>query len=154
MAASKTMVFRGCLSLEGEFAMLKNTVVSCSRDNRRSLIARDFKSNKLLYLMVVPMVVYLLIFCYYPMYGAVIAFKTFVPARGILGSPWVGMKHFTDFFGSFYFWRLLKNTFLISFWSLVFGFPAPILLALMFNEVRGKLFKKVSQTIRDRKSDV
>jgi putative aldouronate transport system permease protein len=81
------------------------------------------------------------------MYGVVIAFKTFVPARGILGSPWVGMKHFKDFFGSFYFGRLLKNTFLISFWSIVFGFPAPILLALLFNEARGKFFKKVSQTV-------
>jgi putative aldouronate transport system permease protein len=81
------------------------------------------------------------------MYGAVIAFKNFVPARGILGSPWVGLKHFKDFFGSFYFSRLLKNTFLISFWSLVFGFPAPILFALILNEVRGKLFKRVSQTL-------
>jgi putative aldouronate transport system permease protein len=81
------------------------------------------------------------------MYGAIIAFKNFVPARGILGSPWVGLKHFIDFFGSFYFLRLLKNTFLISFWSIVFGFPAPILFALMLNEVRGRLFKKVCQTI-------
>jgi putative aldouronate transport system permease protein len=97
--------------------------------------------------MAVPMLVYLLVFCYYPMYGAIIAFKTFVPARGILGSPWAGLKHFKDFFGSFYFGRLLGNTFLISFWSIVFGFPAPILLALMLNEVRAKTFKRVSQTI-------
>jgi putative aldouronate transport system permease protein len=81
------------------------------------------------------------------MYGAVIAFKTYVPARGIVGSPWAGLKHFKDFFGSFYFTRLLGNTFLISFWSIVFGFPAPILLALMLNEVRAKVFKRVSQTI-------
>ena len=113
----------------------------------KELVVKDFRRNRLLYLMVVPMAVYLLIFCYYPMYGAVIAFKNFVPARGILGSPWVGFKHFSDFFGSFYFWRLLKNTFLISFWSIVFGFPAPILLALIFNEVRGKKFKKVAQTV-------
>jgi putative aldouronate transport system permease protein len=127
--------------------MPMNPVTGGSLHNRKSVIAKDFKHNKLLYLMAVPMIVYLLVFCYYPMYGAVIAFKTFVPARGILGSPWVGLKHFKDFFGSFYFGRLLKNTFLISFWSILFGFPAPILLALMFNEVRGKLFKKVSQTI-------
>jgi putative aldouronate transport system permease protein len=115
--------------------------------DKKTLIIKDFKRNKLLYLMVVPMIVYLLVFCYYPMYGAVIAFKTYVPARGILGSPWAGLKHFKDFFGSFYFGRLLKNTFLISFWSIVFGFPAPILLALMLNEVKAKTFKKVCQTI-------
>jgi putative aldouronate transport system permease protein len=115
--------------------------------DKKTLIIKDFKRNKLLYLMVVPMIVYLLVFCYYPMYGAVIAFKTYVPARGILGSPWAGLKHFKDFFGSFYFTRLLGNTFLISFWSIVFGFPAPIFLALMLNEVKAKTFKKVCQTI-------
>jgi len=113
----------------------------------KELIVKDFKRNKLIYLMVVPMVVYLLIFCYYPMYGAIIAFKNFSPARGILGSPWVGLKNFKDFFGSYYFWRLLQNTFFISFWSIVFGFPAPIILALILNEVRGKVFKRVCQTV-------
>jgi putative aldouronate transport system permease protein len=127
--------------------MQKKPAAGAPVNTRKEVIANDFRRNKLLYLMAVPMIVYLLVFCYYPMYGAVIAFKTFVPARGILGSPWVGLKHFKDFFGSFYFVRLLKNTFLISFWSIVFGFPAPVLLALMFNEVRGRLFKKVSQTI-------
>jgi putative aldouronate transport system permease protein len=118
-----------------------------SADDRKTLVGKDFRRNKLLYLMTVPMIAYLLIFCYYPMYGAVIAFKNFAPARGIMGSPWAGLKHFQDFFGSFYFGRLLKNTFLISFWSIVFGFPAPILLALILNEVRGKAFKKVCQTV-------
>jgi putative aldouronate transport system permease protein len=113
----------------------------------QNLVLKDLKRNKLIYLMVLPMVAYLLIFCYYPMYGAVIAFKTFVPAKGLLGSPWVGFKYFNDFFGSFYFWRLMKNTFLVSFWSIVFGFPAPILLALMLNEIRSKTFKRISQTI-------
>jgi putative aldouronate transport system permease protein len=81
------------------------------------------------------------------MYGAIIAFKNFVPARGIFGSPWVGLKNFKDFFGSYYFVRLLKNTFVISFWSIVFGFPAPILFALMLNEIRGKWLKKTCQTL-------
>jgi putative aldouronate transport system permease protein len=129
--------------------MLRNSTAGAGgfQDDRKTRIIKDFRRNKLLYLMTIPMVVYLLVFCYYPMYGAVIAFKTFVPARGILGSPWAGLKHFKDFFGSFYFSRLLGNTFLISFWSLVFGFPAPILLALMLNEVRAKAFKRVCQTI-------
>jgi putative aldouronate transport system permease protein len=112
-----------------------------------SIVRKDFLQNKLLYLMLVPMLAYLLIFCYYPMYGAVIAFKTFVPAKGLLGSPWVGLKHFIDFFNSFYFGRLIGNTFMISFWSIVFGFPAPIILAVFFNEIRVKSYKKVMQTI-------
>jgi putative aldouronate transport system permease protein len=127
--------------------MIKNPVVRRPLVTKKDLIIKDFKCNKLIYLMTVPMIVYLLVFCYYPMYGAVIAFKTFVPARGILGSPWAGLKHFKDFFGSYYFSRLLGNTFLISFWSIVFGFPAPILLALIINEVRAKAFKQVCQTI-------
>lgn len=110
-------------------------------------IRKDFKRNKLIYLMVLPMIVYLLVFCYYPMYGASIAFKTFEPAKGILGSPWVGIKYFTDFFNSFYFWRLIRNTFSISFWSIVFGFPAPIILALILNEIRLRVYKSVAQTI-------
>ncbi|GHU16458.1 sugar ABC transporter permease [Spirochaetia bacterium] len=126
---------------------MKNPTARPSIRSRKTLIAVDFRRNKLIYLMVVPMVVYLLVFCYYPMYGAVIAFKTYVPARGILGSPWVGLKHFKDFFGSFYFGRLIKNTFLISFWGIIFGFPAPILLALMLNEIRGRAFKKITQTV-------
>lgn len=113
----------------------------------RNSIRKDFKRNKLLYLMVIPMVVYLIVFCYYPMYGASIAFKTFVPAKGIMDSPWVGIKHFKDFFDSFYFWRLFRNTFLISFWSFLFGFPAPIILALMLNEVKLKIYKRVAQTV-------
>jgi putative aldouronate transport system permease protein len=127
--------------------MVHNSSADISRNNGKGLIIKDLIRNKLIYLMLVPMIVYLLIFCYYPMYGAIIAFKNFVPARGILNSPWVGLKHFKDFFGSFYFARLLKNTFLISFWSIVFGFPAPILLALLLNEVRARAFKRVCQTI-------
>jgi putative aldouronate transport system permease protein len=111
------------------------------------VILMDLSKNKLLYIMLVPMIVYLLVICYYPMYGAIIAFKTYVPAKGLLGSPWVGLKHFNDFFNSFYFWRLIKNTFMLSFWSIVFGFPAPIVLALLFNEMRARFYKKVMQTI-------
>jgi putative aldouronate transport system permease protein len=111
------------------------------------IVLMDLSKNKLLYLMLVPMIVYLLVICYYPMYGAIIAFKTYVPARGLLGSPWVGFKHFNDFFNSFYFWRLIRNTFSLSFWSIVFGFPAPIVLALLFNEMRARYYKKLMQTI-------
>ncbi|WP_262416609.1 ABC transporter permease [Paenibacillus sp. CGMCC 1.18879] len=103
--------------------------------------------NKYLYLMMVPVVAFYVIFHYIPMYGAVIAFKDFTPIKGVLGSDWVGLKNFQDFFETYYFWRVLKNTILISLFSLLFEFPAPILLALMINELRSKMFKKVAQTI-------
>ncbi len=81
------------------------------------------------------------------MYGVIIAFKNFKPLKGILGSDWVGFKYFIMFFDSVYFWRLLKNTLLISIYSFVWSFPVPIFFALMLNEVREGLFKKAVQTI-------
>lgn len=107
----------------------------------------DFRRNKWKYLIVLPVVIYFLIFCYKPMYGIIIAFKDYRPALGINGSPWAGFKHFQTFFTDVNFWRVLKNTLKISIASIVFGFPAPILLALMINEVKNTKFKKVVQTI-------
>ncbi|MEG6588459.1 ABC transporter permease [Paenibacillus barengoltzii] len=108
---------------------------------------RDFRLNKYLYLMMIPVIAYYVIFHYGPMYGAIIAFKDFTPVKGILGSDWVGLKHFEEFFGSYYFLRVLKNTILISLYTLIFEFPAPIILALLINEVRRRYFKRVVQTI-------
>lgn len=105
------------------------------------------KKNKLLYLMFLPVVVYYLIFHYAPMFGIVIAFKDYNAFTGFIRSPWVGLKHFKDFFSSPYCWRLIRNTFLISFYGLIFGFPAPILLALLLNELKDGWFKKTTQTI-------
>jgi len=86
-------------------------------------------------------------FCYVPMYGIVIAFKDYNIFRGIAASPWAGLKYFRQFFNSVFFWRHIRNTFSISFYGLIFGFPAPIILALLFNELRNGLFKKSVQTI-------
>ncbi|MCM3627122.1 ABC transporter permease subunit [Paenibacillus glycanilyticus] len=97
--------------------------------------------------MMLPVLAYYIIFHYIPMYGALIAFKDYSPMKGILGSDWVGLKHFHDFFSSYYFTRILKNTLVISLYSLIFEFPAPILLALLINEVRNRTFKRVAQTI-------
>ncbi|WP_081735050.1 ABC transporter permease subunit [Paenibacillus gorillae] len=113
----------------------------------KSRFIRDLMMNKYLYLMMIPVVAYYIVFHYAPMYGALIAFKEYTPMKGILGSDWVGLKHFYDFFNSYYFVRILKNTLIISFYSLVFEFPAPIILALLINEVRSKSFKRVAQTI-------
>jgi putative aldouronate transport system permease protein len=97
--------------------------------------------------MALPVVLYFFVFKYLPMYGAVIAFKDYNVAQGIWASKWVGFEHFRSFFESYYFFRVLRNTFLISFYHLIFGFPAPILMALMLNEVRIKWFKSVIQTV-------
>ncbi|WP_168120939.1 ABC transporter permease subunit [Paenibacillus sp. HB172176] len=108
---------------------------------------RDLKLNKHVYLMLLPVVLYYLIFHYGPMYGLQIAFKNYSPAKGFLGSAWVGFVHFKDFFDSFYFWRILKNTLILSFYSLLFFFPAGIVLALLLNEIRNTRFKQAIQTI-------
>ena len=110
-------------------------------------LGKDLMRNKALYLMLVPVLAYYLIFCYYPMYGAQIGFKDFSPALGIEGSPWVGLKHLKAFFNSVYCERVIRNTLTINFLSLLIAFPAPIVLAIMLNEVRNKFFKKTVQTI-------
>ena len=98
------------------------------------------------YLMLLPAVVYVLLFHYAPIYGLQIAFKNYKVSLGITGSPWVGLRNFTDFFQSYYFTELLRNTFALSVYSLVVGFPIPIIVALLLNEMRGK-FKKFTQTV-------
>lgn len=98
--------------------------------------------------MLFPILVWYGIFHYGPMYGVQLAFKDFSPVKGIWGSAWVGFEHFKFlFYQSPDFARIFRNTILISLYNIVFGFPAPIILALMLNEVRSKLFKRVAQSI-------
>jgi len=110
-------------------------------------LGRDLARNRTVYLLALPMVLYYLLFHYQPMYGAIIAFKDFAPGRGIWGSPWVGLEHFQGFFRSIYFVRVVRNTLLLSVLNLAFGFPAPILLALLLNEIRNRAFKRTVQTV-------
>ena len=110
-------------------------------------LKKDWSRNKWKYILLLPVIVYLILFCYKPMYGVIIAFKDFRPHKGILGSDWVGFQHFMTFFQSRDFLRVLRNTFSISGLGILFGFPAPILLALLLNEVRCEPFKRVVQTI-------
>lgn len=123
------------------------TPVRQNRGTRLMRIARDWRRNRMLYVMLLPVLLYYLIFHYGPMYGAVIAFQDFNPVRGIAESPWVGFKHFNDFFNSFYFQRLITNTIVINVLDLVLGFPAPIILALLLNELRWNPFRRLVQTI-------
>lgn len=111
------------------------------------LIKKDWKRNKVLYLMLLPVVIYFLIFCYAPMVGVVLAFQRYSIKGGIFGSQWVGLQNFIDFFKSYYFFRLIKNTFLLSFYDLVFCFPAPIVFALLLNELVNEKFKKLVQSV-------
>ena len=112
-----------------------------------TMLGKDFRRNKYLYFLSLFGVGYFLIFKYVPMYGTLIAFQNFNPARGFWDSPWVGFAHFQDFFNSHYFWTLLRNTLLINLYELMFAFPAPIILALLLNEVRRTFFKRAVQTI-------
>ena len=117
---------------------------------KKGKIRMDFQKNKAVYFMFLPVVVFYLIFHYYPMSGIILAFKNFKPALGIWGSPFTGdygFEHFLAFFGSSFFGRTITNTILISLYQLIFGFPMPIILALMLNELRSPKFKKVMQTI-------
>ena len=110
-------------------------------------ISRDWKMNKYKYLLILPVLVYLALFCYKPMYGLIIAFNNYKPTRGITGSDYVGLMWFDNFFNNIYFWRLLSNTFTISALSIVFGFPATIILALLLKEIQNDKIKRTVQTI-------
>lgn len=107
----------------------------------------EYKKNWPIFLMLVPGLVYFVIFHYIPLYGVTIAFKDYKLLDGILGSEWAGLKYFKMAFASNDFWNSFKNTMIISAMKLVFSFPAPVILALMLNEVRNLRFKKVVQTI-------
>jgi putative aldouronate transport system permease protein len=110
-------------------------------------LARDFQLNKYKYLLILPVLVYFIIFAYKPIYGLVIAFQDYRPNLGIARSKWVGFRHFITFFTDPYFFRLIRNTLSVSLLSIVFGFPAPIILALLLNEIKSTAFKRTVQTI-------
>nr|WP_233163089.1 MULTISPECIES: ABC transporter permease subunit [unclassified Cohnella] len=100
-----------------------------------------------LYIVIALPITYFILFKYVPILGVQIAFKDLSPKQGIWGSPWVGFKHFEEFFRHPNFWMLIKNTLFLSLYALAVGFPAPILLALMINELRNGLFKRAVQMV-------
>ena len=110
-------------------------------------IKKDWKKNKSVYFLAIPIVIYFLIWHYAPMVGLLLGFEEYSPRGGILGSEWIGVKNYIDFFKSYYFGRLIKNTLILSIFSIIINFPAPIILALLLNEVENQIFKKVIQTI-------
>lgn len=108
---------------------------------------KEFKKNGVLYLIVLPVIIYYFIFHYMPLYGLLMAFQDFSPRRGIMGSEWVGLTHFINFFKSPDCARIVTNTLRISLSCLLFEFPAPIIMAILINELNGKYFKRTIQTI-------
>ncbi|ANE45218.1 protein lplB [Paenibacillus swuensis] len=125
--------------------LIKTQGVSSTLKRRNT--AQRYLDHKYFFIMLSPVLLYYIIFHYAPIYGVIIAFKDYKIMKGISGSPWVGLDNFKELFTGLYFIPVLKNTLIVNFYKLLFGFPAPIILALMINEVRKPLFKKTVQTI-------
>ena len=110
-------------------------------------VRKDWIRNRSVYIMVIPVIIFYILFHYKPMYGTIMAFMDYSPRLGFAGSEWIGFDNFVRFFESPYFWQLMRNTLLLSIYGIIFGFPAPIILALLLNEVKHTGFKKAVQTI-------
>ncbi len=120
-----------------------DTVVSTTQLTKMQQLLRD----KWLYFLLIPGALYFILFKYLPMWGVLIAFQDYSPFRGFWGSEWVGAEHFLNFFQNPDFFRLLRNTLILALYDLVFFFPAPIIVALMLNELRKQFFKRTIQTL-------
>ncbi|OLS35544.1 sugar ABC transporter permease [Bacillus sp. MRMR6] len=117
------------------------------KQERRTELMRKIKKNKLIYLMILPGILYFIIYKYIPMYGLVIAFQDYKPYKGIMGSEWVGLEHFRRLFSEPDFWMIFSNTIILFALNIVLFFPIPIILALMLNEIRFMAFKRTVQTL-------
>ena len=124
---------------------MKNNVPKSESFGARA--KRDWKRNRALYIMVIPVLVFYILFHYKPMYGTIMAFMDFSPRLGFAGSEWVGFDNFVRFFNSPYCWQVIRNTLVLSILGIVVGFPAPIILALLLNEVKSPGYKKLVQTV-------
>ncbi|MFF3023242.1 ABC transporter permease [Gottfriedia sp. NPDC057948] len=134
------------LKIKGSNNPLKPSTIRLETLNKKSRIKRILENYEL-YLFLLPAVIYFIVFQYVPMYGVVIAFKDYVPSLGILGSPWVGFENFQRFFDSYQFWTLIKNSLGLSILQLVIGFPMPIIIALLLNQMIHQKYKRFVQTV-------
>ncbi|MBO4897697.1 MAG: sugar ABC transporter permease [Clostridia bacterium] len=125
-----------------------SNITNTKKQNKTSNRLKDKLSKyAILYIMLIPFLAYYILFVYKPMTGLAIAFQNYSPYLGIKGSPWVGLKHFKAFLTNPYFGRTLKNTVVLNLYQLLFAFPAPIIFALLINEVRQLKLKKTIQTL-------
>ncbi|OAS13466.1 ABC transporter permease [Paenibacillus oryzisoli] len=125
----------------------KHQIIAQTGSKRRSAFTKELFKNYDLYLLLVPGIIFFFVFCYVPMLGLVVAFKDYNIFKGILDSDWVGLHHFKEMLQIQDFYRIVRNTLLLNVLGLIVGFPAPIILALMLNEIRAKYFKKISQSL-------
>lgn len=138
------------INFKGDLKDMKKKISTGALARSKNPFFRDIAKNPYLYIMILPLVAFYIVFCYVPMYGAIIAFKDYSPGLGIMGSPWTsdfGLHHFKDFITGPYFSRVFGNTVVLGLADLVFGFPAPLIFALLLNELRSRTFKRVCQTI-------
>lgn len=136
--------------MRGEIG-LSQIGMTLKSDTRRKASLRQRLTNSVrrdwqLWILLLPAIAFFIVFCYFPMYGIQIAFRDYKAAFGITGSKWVGLKHFKTFFNSFYCGRMFADTFLLNFFGLVFGFPIPVILAIMLNQLNSKRLKGFAQT--------
>lgn len=144
-SSANIMKFRERISQKGEETQMKRGTKEV-RSGKHGW-ARDLAMNRWLYILTIPVVLYFLVFNYAPMFGLVIAFQDYKMAKGILGSTWVGLQNFIDFFTGPNFLTILRNTLVISLLGLVIGFPLSIGFALLLDEIKIRWFKKTIQTI-------
>lgn len=144
---SSAISYLGGIVLEKEIVLNNKLLKQKSKRSLADEASRSFKKHWQLYLIIIPPVLFFLIFKYYPMLNAVLAFKDYNVIKGIWGSEWVGLKNFRLFFENPMFWTLVKNTIYVSGYLLLAGFPIPIILALMLNEVRNGRFKRLVQLV-------
>lgn len=140
----------GNIGLISDMKKKQKTAINQTNSSFKSRASKFFSDclrQRQLILMILPGLLIVLIFNYIPMYGALMAFQKFNPAKGVFGSEWVGLKYFEMFFSNPLAWRLIKNTFILGFYSLLWGFPAPIILALLMDQIKLLRFKKAVQTI-------
>ena len=116
------------------------------RGGLRQRAARAVRRDWQLWVLLLPCLAFFIVFCYFPMYGVQIAFRDYKASFGITGSQWVGLKYFEKFFSSYYCGRMFLNTFLLNFYGILFGFPIPIIMAILLNQLKMKRFKSFSQT--------
>jgi len=126
---------------------MPHTIVNRPKTKLTARILRALKRDWQLYVMLLPAIGFVFVFCYLPMYGIQIAFKDFKAAFGIAGSSWVGLKHFREFIDSYFFQRLITNTFFLNIFNLAWGFPFPIAMAILLNQMGSDRFKKFTQTV-------
>ena len=126
---------------------MKRGAVMTQKDPFFKKLWKNMRSHPLLYIMILPVLAYFLVYHYYPMYGMIISLFDYVPTKGVFGSDFVGLKHFKAFLGDPYFFRTMRNTVSINLLLLLFGFPFPIIFAILLNELTGTRLRKITQTI-------